>query len=571
MSTDTSSTDMHRYAVVDMGSNGIRFTITNLAPPTGRNMPTLFHDRAGISLHDAQFTSSGEKCPIPEDIIKRVITRFLRFKITCQDFGVPAENIYVLATEATRTASNSEEFRRRITERTGWEVQLLSKEEEGRIACSGVASSGRRVRGLVMDLGGGSVQLSWVVERNGVVETCEKGSFSFPYGAAALVKRLEGLKGEDNGKSKKKDSEKGAEDELKEEMKGKFRRAFSQLDLPEELRDGGFNLYLSGGGFRGWGYLLMSQARVDPYPIPIINGYRASKSEFHDMKLVLNAVSDDKDKVYGMSKRRASQIPAVAVLVNVVVDAIPMIKNIQFCQGGIREGFLFNKLPVEIRAQDPLLAATLQYAPPSRDLIKDLLQSVLPATPSSISSSRPPESISPIFLTSLANLLYVHSNTPKETRTATALHSTTTGILASTNNLTHIDRALLALILAEGWTGDLTSADETFRDRLRMCISPQEAWWARYLGRVAAMICDVYPSGVVPDPWRIRLETEWQCGIKKKETCDFLRLKVRCNNVVEGEVMREVLVDTAEWIEKLGKKKKWVDGYGVRLVVEVLY
>ena len=533
-------------------------------------MPTLFHDRAGISLHDAQFTSSGEKCPIPEDIINRVVTRFLRFKITCQDFGVPAENIYVLATEATRTAANSEEFRRRINERTGWEVQMLSKEEEGRIACSGVASSGRGVKGLVMDLGGGSVQLGWVVERNGVVETCEKGSFSFPYGAAQLVKRLEGVNGKDGGKGKKKDGKKGAEDGLKEEMKGEFRRAFSELDLPQELRDGGFDLYLSGGGFRGWGYLLMSRARVDPYPIPVINGYRASKAEFHDLNTVLKAVSDDEGKVYGVSKRRASQIPVVAVLVNVVVDVIPMIKNIQFCQGGVREGFLFNKLPVETRAQYPLLAAASQYAPPSRDSIKDLLQSALPAPPSSISSSAPPESLSPAFLTSLASLLYAHSTIPKETRTAAALHSTTTGILASTNNLTHTNRALLALILTERWSGDLTSPDETFRDRLRMCISPREAWWGRYLGRVAAMIGDVYPSGVVPDSWRIRLETEWQCGMKKKETCDFLRLKVRCNDV-EREVMREVLVDTTEWIEKLGKKKKWVDGYGVRLVVEVSY
>ena len=313
----------------------------------------------------------------------------------------------------------------------------------------------------------------------------------------------------------------------------------------------------------------MSRARVDPYPIPIINGYRAREAEFHDVNLVLNAVSDDKDKVYGVSKRRASQIPAVAILVDAVVDAIPNIKNIQFCQGGIREGFLFNKLPVEIRAQDPLLAATSQYAPSSRDSIRDLLQSALPTTTSSIPSSRHPESFSPTLLTGLANLLYAHSNIPKETRTAAALHSTTTGILASTNNVTHTDRALLALILTQRWAGDLTSPDETFCDRLRMCISPQEAWWARYMGRVATIIADVYPSGVVPDPWRIRFESEWQCGLKKKETCDFLRLKVRCNDVVGGEVMREILVETADWVEKLGKKKKWVEGYGVRLVVEV--
>ena len=45
-------------------------------------------------------------------------------------------------------------YREQIKEATGWEVDLLSKEDEGRIGAMGVASSFDSVDGLVMDLGG---------------------------------------------------------------------------------------------------------------------------------------------------------------------------------------------------------------------------------------------------------------------------------------------------------------------------------------------------------------------------------------------------------------------------------
>lgn len=67
---------------------------------------------------------------------------------------MPETNIRVLATEATRTAENSEDYRRQIRDATGWEVDLLPKEIEGRVGAMGVASSFESVEGLVMDLGG---------------------------------------------------------------------------------------------------------------------------------------------------------------------------------------------------------------------------------------------------------------------------------------------------------------------------------------------------------------------------------------------------------------------------------
>lgn len=526
-------------------------------------MPILFQDRAGISLYDAQF-SGPTRGPIPLHITEQVVDRLAQFQLTCDDFQVPKENIYVLATEATRTAPNSDEFRARIKEHTRWEVALLSKEDEGRIGALGIASSSASVAGIAMDLGGGSTQITWVMETEGTVTTSPKGSFSFPYGAAALTKRLE--EAQKQGKD--------AVKELKSEMTRNFQDAYRQLDVPDALVEmarsrGRFDLYLCGGGFRGWGYVLMKQSKVNPYPIPIINGFRVKREDFHDTVSILDVVSDTDEKIFGVSKRRASQIPAVAVLVNVIMDALPEITHIQFCQGGVREGFLFNRLPSEVRAQDPLLAATAPYAPPSSTAIKDLLQSALPPSNSPIASIHPPPSFTPNLIAAIANLLYAHSQVPRESRSAAALHSTTTGLLSSTNCLSHVERALIALVLCERWTGDLAPMDQAYHKQLSRCVTAQEVWWAQYLGRVAVVVGDVYPAGrVVEGQWRIRIETGWEEMVKKGERCDLLRVKVRRNEGVTA-VLEDVLRERTEKVEKVGKRKNWVKEYGVRVGVSI--
>jgi retrograde regulation protein 2 len=133
-------------------SNGIRFSISDLTPPA-RALPTVFQDRAAISLYDAQY-QSGDKGPILQDVIDNVLAALARFKVACADFGVANDKIRILATEATRTAVNSVEFRQQIKDATGWDVDMLPKEMEGRIGALGVASSFSDVEGLVMDLGG---------------------------------------------------------------------------------------------------------------------------------------------------------------------------------------------------------------------------------------------------------------------------------------------------------------------------------------------------------------------------------------------------------------------------------
>lgn len=123
------------HAVIDMGSNGIRFSITDLSFPTTRVLPTVFQDRCGISLFDAQYRH-GSKIPIPDQTIEEILQALASFKRTCGDFAVQRANIQLVATEATRNAINSTDFLRRIEYEIGWKPRLLSKEDEGLVASS---------------------------------------------------------------------------------------------------------------------------------------------------------------------------------------------------------------------------------------------------------------------------------------------------------------------------------------------------------------------------------------------------------------------------------------------------
>ncbi|KAK2740310.1 hypothetical protein FQN57_006190 [Myotisia sp. PD_48] len=485
------------FGVVDMGSNGIRFSITDLSTGSARILPTVYQDRADISLYDAQFEfGNPERMPISTTVQERVISRLLRYKLICDDFDVPPENIRILATEATRTAPNSTEFRAAIKAATGWEIQMLSKEEEGRIGALGVASSLADVEGLVMDLGGGSVQFSYLMFVNGTVHIHPEGAVSFPYGAAELTRRLTEARARGND----------AVEALKNEMKTCFRDALLKLKMPPELekkmkRDEVTNLYLSGGGFRGWGYSILAVERIHPYPISILNGYSVNRSKFQDFRTVMNSLSTPGVKIYGVSQRRALQIPAVAFLVEALMTCIPSITTTYFCQGGVREGILFNDLPIKIRSQHPLLVATAPFRLHETDKILSLLHDSLPHVRDPLA---PPPGFRTVFLEAVANFMYAHASIPRESRTSAALHSTTTGIAAYAHGLSHIDRAMLALTMCDRWFGKLSPPDKNFLNCLRLIPSSTQAWWCQYIGGVAALISHMYPAGIKGEQNRLR-------------------------------------------------------------------
>lgn len=524
-------------------SNGIRFSISDLSPPTTRILPTIFQDRLGVSLYDAQY-SAGVKGSIPGDIIREVVAALVRFKRTCEDFEVPHHRVRVVATEATREAINSADFIREIKESTGWPVEMLAKEEEGRIGAMGVASSFSSLKGLVMDLGGGSVQLTWLITDNGEVHTSPKGAVSLPYGAAALTRHLDEIRVHGRG----------TKSAFKSEMIANFKNALDDLEIPPVLSKaaseaGGFTVYLSGGGFRGWGYILMSSGAIQPYPIPTINGFSAPEATFTATEHIQSL---DNSSTFRISSRRASQVPAVSFLITALTSALPSIHHIYFAQGGLREGLLFSSLPPQIRRQHPLITATLPHAPRSTVALLALLKTGIP---SSDNGPQPYVMTDNAFLTSLIHLLYYHAPLPKDTRAPAALRSTTTGALASAHGLLHGSRAALALALCERWGGELPPSDVDFLARMQEIVGAVQSWWAKYVGRLAAVVGEVYPSGIIREgEERVKFRCRWDSSDKGGAVVQ-IDVGLRGGVGVAG-----VRPAWADGLEKVGKKKNWVCG-----------
>jgi len=494
-------------------------------------MPTIFQDRCGISLYDAQH-STGAIAPIPPSTIEETLAALLCFQRTCQDFGVHDSNVRVVATEATRTALNRDELLSRIRDRTGWDVQLLAKEEEGRLGAMGIASSVAHLDGLCMDMGGGSVQLTWATKKpDGDINMGP--SVSLPYGAAALMSRLSSLTSTE-------------ESQYHAEIASKIQTVLeNDLQIPmsrwNSAKNGaGITLYLSGGGFRGWGHILMSQESVQPYPIRIVNGYTVLAAHF------FSALDLDPAEIaaFRVSSRRASQVPAVQALITAIQRARLPISQVTFVQGGVREGLLYSELPPSIRAQNSLITATSPYAPHSSTLLSRLLQDAVPYP------------LEPELLEATVNLLYIHSPLPKDVRADAALRCSTTGLLAGALGLTHRDRSLVALILCERWGGDVSAVEAQFLAGLQTLCGTLE-WWTRFVGRMAKGVADMFPAGVVRNEQIVKVQTGFPSG-QDFSSADRCWVKI---TAFRSEIAHMVKA-WANGLEKLGKKKNWVKGKG---------
>jgi len=381
---------------------------------------------------------------------------------------------------------------------------------------------------------------------------------SMPYGAAALTKRLS--EAEKNGTTKA----------LRTEVCRDLKNAFQKIELPQELRgvaaiSSGLSLYLSGGGFRGWGYLLLHKHSASPYPIPIINGFHCKISHFQDVETVKATVLDSDVSVFRISKRRASQVPAVAFLISCLSEALPAVHSVHFAQGGVREGVLFSMLDPSIRAHHPLVVGTRPGCPPSSAALTELLRSALPPS----NDHAVPEHVRGPVLESFVHSLYAGAGLVKDLRAASALRSTTTGAYASIHGLSHHDRAALAITLCERWdgVGALSSADQDFHTQLVQLLDPEQAWWCMFLGRVGAVVAEVYPSGTVRGNLAA-LGGEW-IDDKDDKSSRVLRLEVKLSIEAMELSEAEGLQKAIKELEKVGKKKNRPSGHGYKVDVKL--
>lgn len=167
--------------IVDIGSNSIKSSVYEIA---GQGHKLASKEKLQFSLGEEVFSGGS----ISEEAQEKVAD-FLK-ALPEAEAGGRIQFTFTLATSAVRSARNKDAFVKRLQQRAGQQVRVLSGEEESFLIHMGIASKagvGPQETLKTIDIGGGSAEISW---SRGLAYL---GGHSCDLGAIRLSKRF--LKG----------------------------------------------------------------------------------------------------------------------------------------------------------------------------------------------------------------------------------------------------------------------------------------------------------------------------------------------------------------------------------------
>ncbi len=175
------------YAAIDLGTNNCRLLI---AKPT----------KSGFEVVDAfsRIVRLGEGLGTHNMLTDEAMDRTIAALRICAS-KMRRRNVVkarVVTTQACRHADNADVFMRRVARETGLELEVLSPEDEARLAVLGCAPLLDRQarRALVFDIGGGSTELVWLdLEDKSASHAPDLLAWaSLPVGVVTLADRYDG-------------------------------------------------------------------------------------------------------------------------------------------------------------------------------------------------------------------------------------------------------------------------------------------------------------------------------------------------------------------------------------------
>jgi exopolyphosphatase/guanosine-5'-triphosphate,3'-diphosphate pyrophosphatase len=179
-STRAAGQDGHlnrRTAVIDLGSNSWRlvvFTYSDASPRWWKRTDELYETvRIGAGL-----AATGRLSAEAVDRGIETLSVFARF---CRANQLAPESVHAVATSAIRDAANGAEFLARAERETGLQIETLSSADEARFGYVAAINTTTLSDGVVLDIGGGSLQLIHVSDRH------PREMVSFPLGAVRLT------------------------------------------------------------------------------------------------------------------------------------------------------------------------------------------------------------------------------------------------------------------------------------------------------------------------------------------------------------------------------------------------
>lgn len=295
--------------MIDIGSNTVRLAVYQILPNGAHRVIDQGRWPARLS---EKLTAEGV---LPLDTIDELADVLRHFRRICRMHG--ASRIRAVATAAIRQATNRRQVLDKLKRLAGLDVELLSGEEEARFGSVAVLRTMSLSDGLLVDIGGGSTEISLLKNRKLV------RSVSLPIGCVNIASR-HSLNG----------------NAISEE-----RLELMLADIMDKLRaepwiaqHAGLPLIGLGGTTRALAKLCQ---RSSDYPYANMHGFELSVRTLDDTIARLAPLKLDKRrKIPGLSKDRADVIvPGLAILQAVVRYSAS--SRVIVCGAGLRDGLFY--------------------------------------------------------------------------------------------------------------------------------------------------------------------------------------------------------------------------------------
>jgi exopolyphosphatase / guanosine-5'-triphosphate,3'-diphosphate pyrophosphatase len=300
-----------RTAVIDMGSNSFRLVVFTAGDGWWKRTDEIFLPvRVGEGLE-----ATGELGAEP---MTRALQAAEVFSHFCAASGIGGDDIGAVATSAIRDASNREAFLERVRAGTGLRVRVLSREEEARFGYVAAVNSTTLADGVVLDLGGGSLQLVEVRGRH-------PGRLgSWPLGAVRMTEHF--LPGGDRAPKK-------ARGALRAHVLGMLEHE------ADWLARGGRRIVGIGGTLRNLAAAAQAAARL---PSTGVQGFAIEREALDALVERLASVpATERGAIKGIKEGRADVILAGALVVQAVLEH-GAFDAIEVTEAGLREGIFFS-------------------------------------------------------------------------------------------------------------------------------------------------------------------------------------------------------------------------------------
>jgi exopolyphosphatase/guanosine-5'-triphosphate,3'-diphosphate pyrophosphatase len=334
---DGATVPASRIAAIDVGSNSVRLVVAEVLPSGGYRV--LDEERENTRLA-ASLVATDE---LSEAAIEATITALRRFQSIATGYGVG--RVSAIATSAVRDAENGPEFCQRVRSELELDVEVISSDEEARLAFLSVQRafdvSGREV--AVADIGGGSTEI--ILASSGLVDQI----YTTRLGAVRVAEKCD-----TTGVSDAKQLER-----LRNYVDRVLKREVGKPPIVPSM------FYGTGGTFTALAAMIMSREGQAGQPMW---GFRVTGAQIRHLTTDLAQLPLEKrKKVAGLNPDRADIIVSGLVIVERIMAHL-RVNVVQVHTRGVRDGLLLEMVeaafggPPEAISSEARASAVEQFA-----------------------------------------------------------------------------------------------------------------------------------------------------------------------------------------------------------------